>query len=274
MSVVTLGVLAAVFNAGQALLSKGLTRQYPARQLVGPLLLMNCLLLLPFAPFVEWAWSPEIVLLHVISAVLMVVSSVAVWDLFEAGAASATMTAQALSPLATAIGAALLVPGSTSPAQVVASIVVVGGVMWALQGSFDGLSRRGSALRIVVTAASIGMLTVMTRMLADFGVGVVETYVVRTAVAGLVVLLIIWPGDVPRSAAPRMLTRSAAATMSFVLIILAVQRGSPVVVQTLLAITPLLILGWESLQSRAWPAGRAVAGATLVLVGVVVILAI
>jgi drug/metabolite transporter (DMT)-like permease len=93
-------------------------------------------------------------------------------------------------------------------------------------------------------------------------------------VAGLTVLLIIWTGDVPRSAVPRMLTRSVTATTSFVLIILAVQRGSPVVVQTLLAITPLLILGWESLQSRAWPAGRAVAGATLVLVGVVLILAL
>jgi predicted benzoate:H+ symporter BenE len=103
----------------------------------------------------------------------MVVSSVAVWDL-DAGAASATMTAQ-VSVLRHRDGAALLVPGSTSPAQVVASIAVVGGVMWALQGSFEGLSRRGSAVRIVVTAASIGMLTVMTRMLADLGAGVVET---------------------------------------------------------------------------------------------------
>ena len=274
MSAVILGLLAAVVNAGQGVLSKGLTRRYPARQLVGPLLLMNCLLLLPFAPFVEWRWSPSILALHVASAILMIASSVAVWDLFDAGAASATMTAQALSPIATAIGAVVLLPGHGSPAQLVATIAVVGGVMWALQGSFEGLGRRGSIVRIAITAGSIGMLTVATRMLADLGVGVVETYVVRTAIAGLAVVLIIRPRDVPRNAAPRMLLRALTATTYFVLVIIAVQRGSPVVVQTLLATTPLLILGWESLGARTWPAPRAVVGTTLVLVGVLLILAV
>ena len=273
MSAVTLGLLAAVVNAGQGVLSKGLTRRYPARQLVGVLLLMNCLLLLPFVPFVEWQWSERIVLLHLASAALLAASSVPVWDMFGAGAASATMTAQALSPLAAAIGAALLIPGSTSVVHLLAAVIVVAGVIWALQGAFEGFGRRGSAVRIVIVAACVGLLTVLTRMLADEGVGVVETYVVRTGLAAAVALILIRPRDVPFAATPRLLLRSVTVTAYFVLVILAVQRGSPVVVQTLVATTPLLILGWESLRSRSWPAPRAVAGALFVVVGVAAVLA-
>ena len=125
MSVVTLGLLAVFANAGAGLLSKGLTTRYPARPLIGVLLLLNCLLLLPFAPFVEWHWSPQILVLHVVSAFLLAVSSVPVWDMFDSGAASATTTAMALSPLAAVIGAALLLPGSVSAGQVLAAAAVV-----------------------------------------------------------------------------------------------------------------------------------------------------
>ena len=274
MSVVTLGLLAAFVNAGQGVLSKGLTMRYPARPIIGVLLLMNCFLLLPFGPFVEWHWSPQIAGLHLVSAMLLAVSSVAVWDMFDAGAASATMTAQALSPLAAAVGAAILIPGTVSFGQMVAAVVVVAGVTWALQGAFAGLGHRGSAVRILLAASGVGMLTVVTRMLADEGAGVVETYVVRTGLAAVVLLLAIPPRGVPRSATPRLLMRSVTVTTYFVLVILAVQQGSPVVVQTLVAITPLLILGWESIRSRTWPAPRALAGAALVVIGVVLVLAV
>jgi drug/metabolite transporter (DMT)-like permease len=272
MSAVTLGLLAAVVNAGQGVVSKDLTTKYPARQLVGPLLLLNCLLLLPFAPFVEWLWSPQIVVLHLVSAGLMVVASVTTWDLFDAGTASATTTAQALSPLAAASAAALLIPGEFDLAQAAAAIVVTLGVLWALQGAFAGLDRRGSVVRMLLTAASMGTLTVVARMLAELDVGVVETYVVRTAIAGSIVLALFPPHGVPRSAAPQMALRAVVVTVHHVLVLLAVQEGSPVVVQTLLATTPLMLLGYESFRARRLPAPRALAGASLVLLGVALIL--
>ena len=274
MSAVTLGLLAALVQAGTGVLSKGLATRYPARPLIGVLLLLNCLLLAPFAPFVEWHLSPSIAILHVVSAFLLAASSVPVWDLFDAGAASATTTAQALSPLAAALGAALLIPGSVTVAQVVAAVVVVIGVTWALRDAFTILGRRGSAVRILVAAVATGLLTVTTAMLADEGVGVVETYVARTAMAAAAMLVLIPPRGVPASSLPRLLVRSVSVTVYFSLVILAVQQGSPVVVQTLLAVTPLLVLGWESLRSRTWPATRSLAGACLVLVGVVIVLAI
>lgn len=272
MGTVTLGLLAVLANTGTGLLSKGLATRYPVRPLIGVLLFMNFLVLLPFAPFVEWHWSPQILFLHAVSAVLLAVSSVPVWDLFDAGAASATTTAQALSPLAAAVGAAIFLPGTVTAGQVLAAIAVVIGVMWALQGAFSGLGRRGTAVRIALAASGVGLLTVVTRILADQGVGVVETYVMRTGIAAAAMLLIIPPRGIPLSGVPRYFVRAIAATTFFVLVILAVQEGSPVVVQTLVAITPLVILGWESVRAREWPTARALGGAILVVAGVALVL--
>ncbi len=261
-------------HATQGVLSKDLTTRYPARPLIGVLLAINCLLLLPFAFFVDWQVTPTIVGLHVVSAFLLVASSIPIWDLFDAGAASATITAQALSPLAAAVGAAILVPGVVSGIQVLAAIIVVLGVTYALRDAFASLGRRGSIVRIIVASTGVGMLTVITRMLADDGVGVVETYVARTGLAAVFMLLVIPPRGIPVSATPRLLLRSVTVTTYFVLIILAVQEGSPVVVQTMVAIAPLLSLAWESVRARRWPAPRALAGALLVVFGVVLVLAI
>lgn len=273
MSAVLFGSLAAVANAGQALISKELTLRAPARQLIGVLYLGNCLVLLPFAPFVPWAWSPAIVALHLVSVGLMVVTAICVWDLLDHGAASATTTATAMSPIPAALAAALVLPGAVAPLQIVAALVVVAGVLLALSGAFDGLGRWGRTWRIVGAATGSGLLTVVSRLLGDEGVGVVETYVVRTALAAAVCIALFPPRDVPPGDIPRLLGRSVVVTLYFVFVILGAQAGSPVVVQTLVATTPVLVLVVESVRRRSAPAPRAIAAAAIVALGVALVLA-
>ncbi len=272
MSAALFGLLAALANAAQALISKDLTRRAPARQLIGALYVCNALVLLPLAPFVTWLWNPEIVVLHLVSVGLMVVTAISVWDLLDHGEASATTTATALSPIPAALGTALLLPDAVKPLQVVAALIVVGGVLTALAGAFSDLGRRGSVLRILGAAIGTGMLTVVTRLLGDQGVGVVETYVVRTALAAALFVLFIPPRDIAPAEVPRLFGRSLVVTTYFVLVILGAQQGSPVVVQTFIAMTPLFVLTAESIRRRSWPPARGVVAATIVVVGVVVTL--
>jgi drug/metabolite transporter (DMT)-like permease len=269
---VVFGLLAALTNSAQALINKGLTERYPARQLIGVLYVCNCLVLLPFAPFVAWHWTGEVWLLHVISAGLMVVTAICVWDLFAAGAASSTTTASALSPIAAAAAAILFLPGTFAPSQAVAAVLVSGGVLWALQGAFGDMGRRGVVLRVLGAAAGNGLLTIATALLAALAVGVVETYVVRTALAAAVTIAMFPPREVPLRSAPRLLFRSVLTTTSFVFIILGVQQGSPVVVQTMVATTPLFVLAAESYRTHTRPPPRALGAALLVAVGVAVVL--
>jgi drug/metabolite transporter (DMT)-like permease len=268
MPAAVFGLVAAIANAAQSIMSKELTTRHPARQLIGPLFACNALLLLPLAPFVPWVWSPLIVALHLASVGLMVATAICVWDLFDAGAASAVTTAGALSPIATAIGVAIVVPDAFRPLQAVAAVVVVGGVLIALRDGFGTMGRRGSVLRVVGAAAGTGFLTVVARALGDEGVGVVETYVVRTSLATAIFLVAIPPRDIGARDLPRLFLRSIVVTIYFVALIIGAQSGSPVTVQTIVATTPLMVLGWESWRTGRPPTRAAVAAATIVVVGV------
>jgi drug/metabolite transporter (DMT)-like permease len=272
VSAVLFGLLAALANGGQALLSKELTYRAPARQLIGVLYAGNALVLLPFAPFAAWVWGPTIVALHLVSVALMVVTAVCVWDLLDAGAASAVTTATAMSPIPAALAASVLLPGAIEPIQVIAAAIVVGGVMFALADAFVGLDRWGRAWRIVGAATGTGLLTVISRLLGDEGAGVVETYVVRTALAAVVCLLLFPPRDVARNDIPRLLGRSIVVTLYFVFVILGAQSGSPLVVQTFVATTPLFVLTIESTRRRSAPPIRSLVAAAIVVIGVVLIL--
>lgn len=272
MSAVLFGLLAALANTGQALISKELTYRAPARQLIGVLYAGNALVLLPFAPFVTWAWSPTIVGLHLVSVGLMVVTAICVWDLLDHGAASATTTATAMSPIPAALAAAIVLPATIEPIQVLAASIVVAGVLFALADAFSGLDRWGRSWRIVGAATGTGLLTVASRLLGDQGSGLVETYVVRTAVAAIVCMALFPPRDVARSDIPRLLGRSVVVTTYFVFVIVGAQSGSPVVVQTMVATTPLFVLAVESIRRRSMPPARSVAAAGIVLAGVALIL--
>ena len=263
-----LAILAAVANAGTAVISKGLTTRLPARQLIGVLYVCNALVLLPLAPFADWRWSPTIVALHLVSVGLMAITAISVWDMLDAGAASATTTATALSPIPAAIGTALLLPATFRPAQAVAAVLVTIAVLVALSHAFEGLDRRGTWLRVLGAACGSGLLTVVTRLLGDEGVGVVETYVVRTSLAAVLFIALFPPRDIPLRAAPQLFGRALVVTAYFVLLILAAQQGSPAVVQTCLATTPLIVLGWESWRARRRPPARILAAAVAVLAAV------
>ncbi len=270
---VLFGLLAALANASQAVISKELTTRAPARELIGVLYACNALVLLPATPFADWRWSPQIVVLHLISVGLMAVTAICVWDLLDHGAASATTTATAMSPIPAALAAAVVLPGTVQPLQVVAAMIVVAGVIFGLADAFGSLGRRGTIWRVLGAATGTAFLTVASRLLGDAGSGVVETYVVRTSVAAALFLVLIPPRDVARADLPRLFGRSLVVTTYFVFLIAGAQIGNPVIVQTMVATTPLLVLAYEAIRGGVRPQGRASAAAVIAVLGVGLMLA-
>ena len=266
------GLLSAVSNAFGSVLSKGLAERYPARQLIGPLFALNALVVLPAAPFVDWTWSAQIMIIHLVSVGLLVITSLAIWDLYDHGSAAATVTAQSVSPLPAALAVAILLPGTLEPAQVVAAVIVVLAVLLGLSDSFGAMGRRRSVITVLIAAIGTGLVTVMGRLLADRDVGVVEAYLVRATLAAVLFLIFVPPRDVPLRALPGMLPRAAFITAHFLFILIGVQHGNPAVVQTAVATAPLFSLAIEAVATRHGPSGRLIAAAALATVGVAVIL--
>ncbi len=192
--------------------------------------------------------------------------------MYDHGSAAATVTAQSISPLPAAIAVAILLPGTLESYQVVAAVIVVLGVLTALDEAFGTLGRRRSVVTVLVAALGTGLVTVLSRLLADRGSGVVETYVVRTALASAACLILAPPRDVPLREVPAMLPRAAFITVHFVLILIGIQGGNPAVVQTAVATAPLFSLGWEASTTCRWPSGRVIAAAILAAIGIAVVL--
>ena len=268
---VVFGLGAAVANVAVAVLSTRLVARFPARQLLGPLFLLNCLILLPLAPFVTWVWTPIVIALHLGTTVALVASSVAIWDMYDHGGAAPTVTAQSVAPLPAVLLSGLLIPGSVGPTQVIAAVVVVGGVLVALRDAFGALGRRRTVVSILVAAVGTGVITVFARLLSDNGAGVVEAYVVRTALSCVACLLLFPPRDVPWREVPRMTPRAIAITVHLCLVLIGVQGGNPAVVQTVVATGPLFAFGYDAAVHGRRPTRGLVAGAVIAFVGVLVV---
>jgi len=142
MSPTLLALLAAASLAISSLFTKRMVGEYPPRQLIGPLLGLNALLVVPFLPFVRWHASPAILLLHLASVAALVVGSWCIFELFVHGSASAVAVGQAMAPIPAVIFTALLLSIPVTWPQAVAAGIVSLAVLAALGGSFGQLRPR------------------------------------------------------------------------------------------------------------------------------------
>ena len=268
MTAAVLALGAALVLAASSKTTKHLAVSFPHRQLIAPLLLLNALLVAPFGFISTWRIDTDIVLLQLASSATLVAGSFCMFELFAEGSAAAVAVGQALTPVPTLAFAVLLLAAPVTAWQACGDLVVTCGVLLALGPVFGRLSRRHAVTVLVLAAALNGLLVVLTKLLTDRGAGVAEIYSVRAALAGLVALVIAPPLQIPRTALPKLTFRSALQSAYFVLVILAVERGSPATVQTLVATTPLLLLAGDAFAERRRPPLRLLAAAAGVIVGV------
>lgn len=265
------GLLAAVGFAAGSLVTKRLVVRFRFDQLIGPAFALNAMWLLPFVSFATWRWSWVIVALHLASIVSISLTSWVIFDLFRHGAASAVTTAQATSPLTVVLGVALLVPPSFSWIETAVAVTVVAAVMAVLRDSFPSIGRGRAWVLSAAVAGGTGMTTVFARLLIDEGVGVVEIYLTRTVIAAMVFLAICPPVSLGRKAIPLLLLRSVLMSAAWSSSILGLAAGSPTVVQTMTATTPLWVMSYEFVRSGTPPPRRVLLTAVLVASAVFVV---
>jgi len=269
-----LGLGAAAASAAGQVLTKDFVDRLPPRELIGVLFALNAALVLPGAPFVDWHGSPRVVALHALSALTLGVGTIFVFDLFVHGTASATTAALAISPVPAALAAALLGLGTVSPLQGAACALVLAAVIVALPGAFVSMGRRRALVAVLVVAAANAFVTILSRLLADEGVSTVEIYLVRTSACAAAFLLLFPPRGIPLRTTPLLGLRAVFITAQFLLIIEAVRRGSPAIVQTMVATAPLIALALEGMRPpHARPAPRVLWCSLIVLGGVAVVAA-
>lgn len=274
MVVIALAVAAAICGATGTFLTKGLSIRMPAWQAVGPLFAINAALVLPLIPFGHtWRTFQESVLvLHVASIAVLCGSTACMFALITRGRASGVAVGQSLSPAATLLAAPLLLGVTASPAAILGASALMLGSLIPLRRSFAGIGSLSVVLLLLGMGLCNGMVSVLTAMLATRDVGLAETYVVRTAVAAVIFLFLFPPRDLRRRDLGPLTVRAAFVTASFLLTILAIQRGSVIVIQSILATMPLMVIAVEWTRHRSRPDPGIVIGSIIAALGLVVLL--
>ena len=264
-----LALLAAIATAAGSALTRHLVLKFPPKQLIGPLFACNSLFIFPLATLTTWEWSPKIIFLTIVSVATICLTALGVFELFNHGSASATTTAQATSPIAASIGSAVLLPSTFDWFEMVIAIFVITGVLVSLSDSFPKLN--GSRMIIAGVTASIGggIITVLSRQLLNEGAGLVQIYSIRTSIAGILFIVFVPPKELSIREAPIIGIRSFFIATGFSLSILAVERGNPTMVQTMMSTTPIFLLIWESLRYGQLPSSRSLFAVFLVATGII-----
>ncbi len=276
MLALTFGILAALSTAIGLLLTKSIASRLPVWQVVGPLFLLNTILVLPAIPFgPQWIlWTPRVLTLHIASSMLLIAGAGCVFLLIARGRASSVSVGRAVSPVAVLIAAPLLLGSVGSPLLVVGAIIVMIGALAPLRREFVGLGPGVSLFILIFLGLSEGVLTVLTAMLALDGVGLPEIYIVRTLAAGIFFTAIFLPRGLRPRDLKALTVRAIFVTGGYVFLILGVRDGDVLPVQSLWATAPLLTILLEWWRYRIRPHKGAIIGAVVVAAGVFLLLSV
>lgn len=276
MLVLALSVAATFAGAVGTYLTKSISLRMPTWQAVGPLFAINALLVVPLIPFGP-AWRTfdgQVIALHLGSVVLLCGTTACIFTLITRGRASGVAVGQALAPAATLVAAPLLLGTRPEPLTVVAVAALMLGSLIPLRRSFAGISSASTVAILLALGLGTGLLTVFTALLAERDVGLPETYVVRAGLAAVVYVVIAPPTAVRPRDVPALAVRSTFVTASFLLTILAVQVGDVVVIQSVLATLPLMVIGIEWMRHRRRPDPAIVTGSLVAMTGLLLLLGI
>lgn len=125
---------------------------------------------------------------------------------------------------------------------------------------------------MLIAGASTGLVTALTGALVARDTDIGEIYFVRTSAAAAIFWALQPPRDIRGREWPRLGARSALVSAGYLLTILSVQRGSVLLVQAVLATTPLLVTLMESATTRTSPPRTTVVAALACALGVFIIL--
>ena len=276
MTVVAHAVAATMAGALGTYLTKSISLRVPVWQAVAPLFAINALLVIPMIPFGSpWrTLDPPTALLHLASVALLCTGTACIFTLITRGLASGVAVGQALAPAATIIAAPLVLGAHLRPLTVAAAGALMLGALIPLRHSFTGFGSVGTVSILLLLGTATGLLTILTALLAQRGVGLPETYVVRTSLAALVFAVIAPPLAVRARDLPALAVRSTFVTTSFLLTILAVQIGDVVVIQSVIATMPLWVIGLEWIRHHRRPEPGVMAGSLIAFMGLVTLLAL
>ena len=265
-----LAIAASISIAAGMFLTKGVTLRLPVFQVIGPLFLLNAFFALPFF-MLGSSWVPlnhfEIELLG-LGGLLTGAGAWIIFIIVSRSSASAASVGQALSPAVVLLIAPLVLKSSISVAELILVAMLIIATTTPLRDSVVGIRSFLTISLMVCAGITGGSITVIMALLLKHGLGFAQIIVIQQLIAGLLFLVVVPPAGIRGRDYPSLAKRSIFMSAGWLFSSRAIQSGSPLLVQSVMATVPLLIVIFETIIYKKRPTPGIVFSALATIIGI------
>ena len=250
--------------------TKGVTLRISIFKAIGPLFLLNGLFAIPFlgtGPSWKLITGP-VPYLHLIAALSSGVVAYILFSMVAKSTASVSSVAPAMAPAVVLLLSPLFLSTSISLVQAALVLALMAITLYPLRNSITGINSSKTILFMLIAALGNGAVTIIAKLLANEGVGMPETFIARQAIAGLAFVILFPPFGLKFRDFFELVRRSFFMAIGWMTSITAIQKGSPLVVQTFLATIPITVILIETVAYRKRPDRAVIISAILTAVGI------
>ena len=250
--------------------TKGVTLRISIFKAIGPLFLLNGLFAIPFlGTGPSWKLiSGPVPYLHLIAALSSGVVAYILFSMVAKSTASVSSVAPAMAPAVVLLLSPLFLSTSISLVQVALVLALMAITLYPLRNSITGINSSKTILFMLIAALGNGAVTIIAKLLANEGVGMPETFIARQVIAGLAFVILFPPVGLKFRDFFELVRRSFFMAIGWMTSITAIQKGSPLVVQTFLATIPITVILIETVAYRKRPDRAVILSAILTAVGI------
>jgi drug/metabolite transporter (DMT)-like permease len=264
------GTLAFAFGT---FFTKGVTLRISIFKAIGPLFLLNAVFAIPFiGTGPSWKLvTGSVPYLHLISAISSGAVAYIIFSMISKSTASVSSVAPAMAPVVILLLSPIFLNTSVTWAQVLLVTFLMGITLYPLRNSISGLNSAKTIAFILVAALGNGVVAVISKLLAQEGVGMPETFVVRQILAGLTFTIMFPPIGLKFRDFYELVRRSMFMAIGHMTSIEAIQKGSPLVVQTFLSAIPITVIMIETVAYKKRPERAIIISSVFTVLGIAVL---
>jgi drug/metabolite transporter (DMT)-like permease len=185
--------------------------------------------------------------------------------------ASVSSVAPAMAPVVILLLSPIFLNTSVTWAQVLLVTFLMGITLYPLRNSISGLNSAKTIAFILIAALGNGVVAVISKLLAQEGVGMPETFVVRQILAGLTFTIMFPPIGLKFRDFYELVRRSMFMAIGHMTSIEAIQKGSPLVVQTFLSAIPITVIMIETVAYKKRPERAIIISSVFTVLGIAVL---
>lgn len=250
--------------------TKGVTLRISIFKAIGPLFLLNSVFAIPFigtGPSWKLITGP-VPYLHLVAALSSGLVAYILFSMVAKSTASVSSVSPAMAPAVVLLLAPVFLGSSITALQVALVIFLMAVTLYPLRNSISGLNSYKTVALMIIAALGNGAVTIIAKLLANEGVGMPETFMARQIIAGLAFIIIFPPAGLRLRDFYELVRRSFFMAIGWMTSITAIQKGSPLVVQTFLATIPITVILIETVAYRKKPDNAVITSAILAAIGI------